>query len=242
MAVQRPFFANGEIYHVVIRAVDPLELFRSEKDNLRFIYSLFTLNSMDSLPALFRKRLGISNFSRPDLETMVNLIEKIGERKVLVEILAFCLMPNHVHLLIRQTQEGGISKFMQKTGTSYGMYYNKKYNRKGHVFQGRYGIVHIKDDEQLKTVFVYIHANPVSLIAPGWKQTGIEDLEKTIQFLENYKWSSYPDYLDNKNFPFLTKRDLLKKIMGGTENCKEFVNSWLEFKHELADLKYLTLE
>ena len=68
MSAQKRFFANQEIYHVVIRAIDPLELFRSEKDNLRFIYSLFAFNNTDFSPELFRKKLTTLNFSRSDLE------------------------------------------------------------------------------------------------------------------------------------------------------------------------------
>lgn len=153
-------------------------------------------------------------------------------------------MPNHAHLLVRQIRDGGVSKFMRKIGAGYGIYYNNKYKRKGHVFQGKYRIVHIETEEQLKTVFVYIHSNPVSLIIPNWKGEGIKikDLKKIIKFLGSYRWSSYPDYLQKENLPSLTSREFLTKIMGGVEGCQEFVNGWLQFKKELADLNQIVLD
>jgi len=157
------------------------------------------------------------------------------KRKLLVEILSFCLMPNHIHLLLRQIREGGISKFMRKIGAGYGGYYNQKYKRKGHLFDGRYRLIHIKNQEQLKTVFVYIHTNPVALIVSDWKDRGLktEELSKAINFLENYKWSSYLDYLDKKNFQSVTEREFLLKVMSSSTKCREFVKGWLQFKTEL---------
>lgn len=242
MVAKRPPLINGEIYHIVVRAIDPIELFRDKRDYFRMIYSLFVFNDENPTSSVFRKR----NVPRSNLGTEISLaIMKSGEkkkRKVLVEILAFCLMPNHIHLLVRQVRNGGISKFMQKLGTGYAMYYNKKYERQGHLFQGRYRIVHVKTQEQLKTLFVYIHTNPVSLIVPHWREKGIEDLKKVIKFLEDYKWSSYPDYLGKKNFSFLTRREFLTKVMSGIDGCQESVNDWLEFKKELADLEKMAIE
>ena len=113
------------------------------------------------------------NVTKQGLVTLGELLKR-RKRKMLVEILAFSLMPNHIHLLIRQLRDGGISKFMQKFG-GYVLYYNKKYGRKGHLFQDKFQAVHIQNEEQLKTAFVYIHTNPVAIIYPGWKEKGIKN-------------------------------------------------------------------
>ena len=163
----------------------------------------------------------------------------------MVEILAFSLMPNHVHLLVKQIREGGISKFMRKIGAGYSAYYNQKHKRVGHVFQGRHKIVHITNDNQLKAVFVYIHTNPVAIICPKWKEEGIKvkDLNKVIKFLEEeYRWSSYPDCLGNKNFPSVTAREWLINEMGGVKEARRLVNDWLQTKKELAELEKVALE
>lgn len=232
MPIKRPQLVNGEIYHIVIRAIEVFKLFRDEKDYLRMVHDLFEFNDEDPVLSSYRNWI---NRARTVLATLSPKFRK--KRKLLVEILAFCLMPNHVHLLVRQLREGGISKFMRKIGAGYGLYYNQKYKRSGHLFQGRYRIVHIKTEEQLKTVFVYIHTNPVAIIVPGWKEKGIkgQDLQKLLKFLENYRWSSYPDYLEKQNFPSLTAREFLTKVMGGVKSCQKFVNSWLRFKKELKE-------
>ncbi|MCK4354861.1 transposase [Candidatus Parcubacteria bacterium] len=241
MPVVRPPLVNGEIYHIVIHAVDPLKLFRDEKNYLRMVHDLFEFNNEN--PASWHYRQYYENRSR-SIDKGFKKIKVKEKRKLLVEILGFCLMPNHVHLLVRQVKDGGISKFMRKIGAGYGIYYNQKYQRKGHIFQGKYRIVHIRNEEQLKTVFVYIHTNPVALVFSKWKEQGIriKDLNKVIKFLEDYRWSSYSDYLQIKNFPSLTSREFLFKIMGGVKGCREFVNDWLQCKKELADYKYITIE
>ena len=151
-------------------------------------------------------------------------------------------MPNHFHLLVRQLVVGGISKFMKKLNGGYGGYFNRKYRRKGYVFQDRFIAVHIKNEEQLKVVFVYVHTNPISLIEPKWKELGIKEPEKAIKFVEDYKWSSYPDYIGKKSFPSLTDRDFILKIMDGEEGCKNFVESWIKYKGRIKEYPNLALE
>lgn len=242
MPIKRPTLITGEIYHIVIRAVEDMNLFRDKGDYFRFIHDLFEFNDENPAISTIRVRQSRSNETRTVLVSLAQ-ISRSKKRKMLIEILAFCLMPNHVHLLIRQIKDGGISKFMRKIGAGYGNYFNKKYERKGHVFQGKFRAVLIKNNEQLKTVFVYIHTNPVSIIIPGWKEKGIQNVQKVIKFLENkYRWSSYFDYLGKKNFPSITTREFLLKIMKDTEGCKEFVGGWLKFKKELADFDDLLIE
>ncbi len=233
MPSKRPPLANGEIYHIVIRAIEGLKLFRDKQDYLRMVHDLFVFNDLKPVSSYFRKEKVTGSFPATFARR---------KREVLVEILTFCLMPNHVHLLVRQIKDGGISAFMKKIGSGYAAYYNQKYKRVGHVFQGRYRLVHIENDKQLYTVFVYIHTNPVAIIFPNWKEKGIKDAKKAIDFVENYKWSSYLDYLGNKNFPSLTSREFLTNTMNGIKGCQEAINSWLEFKKELADLDKVSLE
>jgi len=245
MAIKRPQLVNGEIYHIATRAIEGIELFRDKKDYLRMIHDLFEFNDENFVPSSFR----VGYLRKKDNVTSseaVTLMKSVGEmgkrkRKLLVEILTFCLMPNHVHLLLRQLREKGISKFMQKLG-AYALYFNQRYKRKGHLFQGRYKIVPIKDNEQLKTVFVYIHSNPVSIVVPGWREKGIRNIKKVIRYLEDYRWSSYPDYLGKENFPSITSREFLIKVMRGKEGCREFVNGWLKFKKELANFEEVATE
>lgn len=221
MPIKRPPLINNEIYHIVTRGVSDSLIFKRENDYYRAIFSLYEFNTVE--PVLIRKRRKLrEQFS-----------DSFDDRDLIVEILAFCFMPNHIHLLLRQIKEGGISQFMRKFGAGYAAYFNKKYNRQGHLFQGRFRAVHIKDDNQLKIVFAYIHSNPISLVEAKWKEGIVENPERAIKFLENYRWSSYLDYIGKRNFPSITERAFFLKIMGSEASCGKFVKDLVEYKKRI---------
>ncbi len=235
MPIKRPQLVNNEIYHIVIRGVEDSLIFKDKNDYYRGIFSLFEFNDVKHVLIRDRRRVRIRAKKNGREQFSAN-------RDMLVEVLAFYFMPNHMHMLVRQIKDDGITQFMRKVGTGYATYFNEKYNRKGHLFQSRFRAVHTKTEEQLKTVFVYIHTNGVSLIEPRWKEEGINNPEKVIKFLENYKWSSYPDYIDKKNFPSVTERDFLLEVMGGKEGCRKFVENWIEYKREIKDFSDVEIE
>ncbi len=74
------------------------------------------------------------------------------------------------------------------------MYFNKKYERTGGLFEGKFKSQHVGDDRYLKYLFSYIHLNPVKLIDPAWKESGIKNKNKTLDFLRTYKYASYLDF------------------------------------------------
>ena len=225
MPIKRPPLVNNEIYHLVIRGVGDERIFKDINDYYRGIFSLFEFNNRNPVEISDRRRKRKLQKSKGE--------QFSDTRDRLVDILQFCFMPNHIHLLVRQIADMGITNFMRKLGAGYAAYFNKKYQRKGHLFQGRFYAVHIKNGEQLQTVFVYIHANPVSLIEPNWKENGIRDSRKAIRFLKDYKWSSHQDYIGHNNFPSVTERSLLLGIFGGNEGCGSYMNDWIEYKRKL---------
>lgn len=221
MPIKRPPLINDQIYHIVVRGVSDYPIFRDKADYFRAIFSLYEFNTSKSIE-ISKQREKRKEYKKGGLSS--------DDRDFLVEILSFCFMPNHIHLLLKQIVEDGITQFMRKFGTGYASYINKKYDRKGHLFQGRFRAVHIGNDDQLKTVFAYIHVNPASLVEPKWKDKGIKNSKKVIDFLENYKWSSYQDYIGKRNFPSVTERAFLDEIMGGEVGCGKFVKDWVEYK------------
>lgn len=234
MPIKRPQLVNGEIYHIVIRGVGDSLIFKDTADYYRGIFSLYEFNTSEPVEIRTKRE------QRKNIKATGEQFSDI--RKRLVEILAFYFMPNHIHFLVRQIKDNGISQFMRKFGAGYAGYFNKKYNRKGHLFQGRFRAVQIKTNEQLNNVFVYIHTNGISLIEPKWKKKGIKNPKKVIKFLEDYKWSSYPDYVGKKNFPSVTNRKFLSKVMGGEKGCQGFVENWVKYKGEIKDLSEIILE
>ena len=232
MSVAKRELVNNEIYHLILRGVGDSLIFRTLDDYFRGIFSIYEFNNTCPVDIWLRRKERKEEKILEALEgqTFQNINKK---RDFFVEIIAFCFMPNHIHLLAKQVKDDGISQFMKKVGTGYATYFNKKYKRKGHLFQNRFKSVLIKNEEQLKTVFVYIHTNPISLICPNWKEKGIEDVKRAIEFLENYKWSSYGDYIGKKNFPSVTEREFITKVIGGQEGCKKFIDNWIKYKKEI---------
>lgn len=239
-------FIVGETYHIISRGIDDNLLFKDIDDYYRGIFSIYEFNNAKPVSIKHRREIR-SRFKKAIRDRVsdgldsVSLIEK-DEREKMVEILAFCFMPNHIHLLLKQVQEHGITHFMGKFGAGYGGYFNRKNKRKGYVFQNRFKGVHITDDNQFKIVVPYIFTNPIALIYPGFKEKGIKDTDKVRDFLENYKWSSYLDCIGNKNFPSVTDREFLLEVMDGENGCKGAVENWIQHKKEINQFPEIFLD
>lgn len=233
MPYRKEKFENGDIIHVILRGVGGNLLFENINDYYRGIFSIYEFNNLKAVNIKDR-RIAINRFKnkKKTRGPTSGHLALADSRERMVDLLVFCLMPNHIHLLIKQIRDNGTTEFMRKVGTGYGGYMIRKYNRKGHIFQRSFEAVKIKTEEQLKIVFAYIHANPVSLIYKDWKSIKIEkkDFGKIAEFLENYKWSSYSDYTGVKNFPSVTQREFISELFGGENNCKKFIGDYIKNK------------
>lgn len=106
--------------------------------------------------------------------------------------MADCLMPNHYHLVLEELVDGGVTRFMHKLGTGYTMYFNKKYDRVGSLFQGTFKAVQVDTDEYLQNLLVYVNVvNPGELIEPNLKEKGVKDVEKIMPFAKLFPWSTH---------------------------------------------------
>jgi putative transposase len=155
-------------------------IFKDKQDYIRFVGLLLSCNS--------NKHLKYNN-----LTADTNLLD-IEKGESIVAIGAYCLMPNHFHILLTPLVEDGVTKFMQKVGTAYSMYFNKKYSRTGGLFEGKFRSQYVGDDVYLKYLFSYIHLNPVKLINPTWKENGLKSSSDTLAYLQKYQYSSYLDF------------------------------------------------
>lgn len=236
MPYRKEQFVNDGIYHVILRGLDDNLIFKDVNDYYRGIFSIYEFNNANRIE-IRKRREERKKEKASGVPDSAN-----DKRERLVEVLLFCFMPNHLHLLLKQVKDGGIIRFMNKLGSGYAGYFNRKYNRKGYVFQNRFRSVCIQDDRQFQTIFRYIHANPVSLIEPGWKENGVKEPDKAIKFLEEYKWSSYKDYIGIKNFSSVTNRDFVSETMGGLIGCKEGVEDWIDYKRRLNQDQDVLLE
>ena len=155
MPRQKTQLVNNEIYHICFRAVGDSVIFKDDNDYFRGIFSIYEFNNANFISILRRRRDRITEKKK---EKLYALGERTAseERDCFVEILAFCFMPNHIHLLVRQLKDNGISRFMQKFGGGYALYFNNKYKRRGHLFN-QFKAIHINSNKQLKNVVTYIH-------------------------------------------------------------------------------------
>lgn len=218
-------FAEGEYYHVYNRGVDKRDVFLHRGDYERFLFMLFACND-----------------TRPLLNGGLASIESIPQRDNIVDIVCFCLMPNHYHLLLRQKTEGGISAFMQKIGTAHTMFFNVKYQRSGSLFQGTFKAVHIDADAYLSHLTRYIHLNPAELRESHWKEKGIDQWESTYAFVKNYPWSSYSDYLGQKQFSHILNHNLISELYGSSQDYEIFMKEWLGKDKDISFLSGHTIE
>lgn len=214
MSIRKFSFMPGEFYHVYNRGNSKQKIFHTKSDYEHFISLLYLCNTNLNLNLyISEKTKGFDRYS-------------VEREDLLVDIGAYCLMPNHFHLLLTECEEGGVSKFMQKLSTAYVMYYNKKYSRTGGLFEGKFKSQYIDNDTYLKYIFSYIHLNPIKLIQKNWKEEGIQDREAVIKYLNNYEYSSYLDFLGNN------------RIQGSIINTKPYPNYFENksvFQNEIFD-------
>ncbi|MBI3632822.1 MAG: transposase [Candidatus Vogelbacteria bacterium] len=211
----RPEFIEDGIYHIYNRGTDKRDIFLDDQDYFRFIHYLYACNDVESLEKIDNPIVGGSTYDIKDRERLVN-------------IFCYALMPNHFHLLIQQRKDCGISKFIQKLATGYTMYFNVKNERTGALFQGKFKSKFVDDEKYLETLVNYIHLNPVDTFQSKWKEFGINDYVATKDFLENYRWSSYLDFIDKKNFPSVLDFLAIKENLGEIIEHKETLDRLLK--------------
>jgi len=213
--------APGEYYHICNRAVNKQTIFHDTRDHFRFLFLILYFQS----PMVFQQ-LGrlVKDF------VLSRALDIKGEvvKKRKIELVAFCIMPNHFHLIVKELEEGAIATYMQRVLTAYSKYYNTKYEKFGHVFQGPYRAIHIVSDSQLKYLSSYIHRNPRELVS--W-----------INKEDRYQWSSYQDYIGENRWGDLLLLDIVLGQFKNKGRYHEFVKTstaklLVEELEHLADL------
>jgi len=189
-------FANDEYYHICNRGVDKRKVFLNKKDYLRFLAGMVEFNDIELTGNLHPKR------SFDEIRSFAS--EVLGKREPLVEIVAYCLNPNHYHLILKQLQERGIEKYMHRLGTSYTKYFNIKDERSGALFQGVFKAAHIDSNEYLLHASVYVNCN-----------SEIHGIGET----ESYPWSSFSEYAGGED-GLCDKSSVLGQFKDGADYAK----------------------
>lgn len=218
-------FGVNEFYHIYNRGTDKRPIFLDDIDRQRFSYGLFMLNTP---VAVEMKRVG------GQASDKLFDPKKKKTSETLVDIGAYCLMPNHFHLLVREKREGGLSVFMHKLLTSYSMYFNLKHKRTGALFESPFRAQHVADDDYLRYLFAYIHLNPIKMINPGWPETEIGGMDQAIEHLKGYRFSSYLDYLSEATRPEqkILNRTAFPEYFQKPSEFSELLKDWLLYRAE----------
>ena len=216
MSIMRKYtFTEGEYYHVYSHAIGDMVLFSTDRDYKRFLTTLFVANG----------KRDISHLDRfPDL----NLVSDIKNGKIdigdnLIDIVGFCLMPNHFHLILREKRDGNISLFMHKLLVSYAKYFNLKYKRRGHVFERTFDAKYLNGDNYLLRALAYVHLNPKDI--KGWKGREYK-----------YSWSSFQDYIGENRWRKLLQTDfLLNYFDADRKEMRHFIETARNDNYSLDD-------
>jgi REP element-mobilizing transposase RayT len=213
MSIRKTAFVNNEYYHIFNRGVDKRIIF-DDKSNLYFFFNrLQTLNTIDTSKN--------ANNNRNRNKELIDNDDK------LVDIIAYCLLPNHYHLLVKQLTDGGISKFMQRLGTSYTTYYNQINERSGSLFQGKFKANHLIGDYGLSTVATYVNLN--------YKHHKIDPKTNLVK-------SSIFEYLDEELGDKICNQQEIKNIiheLGGVNHYKQAMQN---FSITFAENKGISLD
>lgn len=205
-------FVNDSIYHIYNRGNEKRRIFHTRRDYSRFIKAAQYYQLEGPKPKF-------SNFFKGGLF-------KPSLDKKIVEILCFCIMPNHFHFMVRQLKDGGIVEFIRKLSNSYTKYYNIKHKRVGPLLQGRFKAVLVENDEQFIHLSRYIHLNPL--------------VSYLVKDLNQFEWSSYQEYTKNSN-GICSKEDILGFFKTSKE-YEQFVLDQIDYGKQLELLKHKIIE
>ena len=212
MPVRSIPFVNGEYYHILNRGVAQMPVFDNAFNYRHFLKTMLYYQ--------------IEN-PKPRFSLFSPTVKLINQDRKIIDIICYCLMPNHFHFLLLQNRNGGISEFVSKLTNSYTKYYNIKNKRSGPLFQGEFKAIHVESEEQLVHLSRYIHLNPlVSYVAKN---------------LETYRWSSYLEFLGHNNSGVCAKKIIFEQFKS-FEEYKEFVLNQEDYGKQLEFIKHQLLD
>jgi putative transposase len=219
MDIRKDPLVNDCYYHVFSRSIAKYLIFNDEDDFLRMI-ELFNLYRFSN----FSYRYSMYSQLKPEIKKAVLERLKI-ENDVYVEIIANCVMPTHIHLILKQITDNGISKFMAKVLNSYARYFNLKHHRTGHLWERKFESVIVLKDEQLLHATRYVHLNATS--------AGL------VKRPEDWFYSSYNQYIQGDEDGLCKYQDLIDL---SPAQYKKFTNDRKSYQQTLSLIKHILID
>ncbi len=226
MARRKTVLATNQLYHVFNRGVNRNPIFSSPKDYERLLLTLRYYRTQ-SVPVKLSRYLTMSIEERERFD--LHIYNTNASQNKLVEIVAYCLMPNHFHLLLRQVADSGISDYLRLVTNSYTRYFNTRHERTGTLVQGAFKAVHVETDDQLMHLSRYIHLNPVA-------GTVIK-----LNDVSDFPWSSLHEYLHVKDNSLSNPKSVLE-LFDGKSAYEKFVLDFADFQQNVIVTKQLAID
>ena len=221
MPTPKRFFENGYFYHVYNKSIDCKKIFYKSSDGQRAMATI-DYYRFKQVPSK------LSEFIKLSPQTKKNHIDNLIKQGNLVKIHAYCLMPDHYHLLLEQSVEGGIKIFISQFQNSFTRYFNTKYDREDYLFRGRFRSVEVVSDEQLLHVHRYIHLNPYS-----------SRIVNNLRDLENYPYSSLSEFLNGPEG--ICDKSILKSF-STRKRYGDFIFNQADYQRHLKEIRKSLLE
>lgn len=209
MSKRKVNFAEGEFYHLYNRGTEKRKIFLDKSDHNYFLFLMYICNTTKSIK-------------------LRDIGKEFDREETIVDIGAYCLMPNHFHILVHEKTEGGISKYMLKLMTGYTMYFNQKYKRTGKLYEGVFKASHASRDNYLKYIYSYIQLNPAKLIDKNWREDRKRNTAKLLDYVFAYPYSSIKEYTEKK-FNIINPAPFPAYFKKPTDHKKE-IFKWLNFE------------
>lgn len=206
-------YIQDGVYHIYNRGIDKRDIFLDEQDYKMFLYYLKSY------------LLPIEQQEKSKLPSSIRRLKSFDLSKQ-IQLLAYCLMPNHFHLLIKQSTERAIVELMKRLGNAYVEYFNRKYDRRGPLFQGRYKASLVTKDIYFIYLSSYIHRNPLDLFSDKLPP------EQQVKKLREFSYSSYPDYLGKRNTAWINKDEIMSIFKDKGERIDSDIDSYQKFVEE----------
>lgn len=232
-------YTVGDFVHIFNRGIRQMPIVNSESDKWRFLKVLRYLNSECFSKNIFRE---LDFLMKSADFQMFQWPKNWPEYKPLVKIVAYCLMPNHFHLLLKEIIKGGISKFMHRFGTALTKYFDIKYEETGRIFQGSYrGKTVSGEIKNLHYLDAYIHVfNPMELYAGGIEKS-LKEFDQAFNYALDYPFCSLGESFGRRKLG-IVERDILKEAFPELKIYKEFAYDALIVRNIREILGKLAIE
>lgn len=224
MPYRRYPIIEGHIYHIFNRSIARQPIFLGQRDYQR---GLDVLNFY----SFAKPGIRFSHYNRLSQKDRKTFYDNLRKNQIKqIQILAFCLMPNHIHLLVKGIHNRGIQTLMTNFQHSYAKYFNTKNKRIGSLFQAMFKAKRIETEEQMLHIARYIHLNPITSY-----------IVRNLTELENYQWSSYIDYLGKRNLD-LVNLEMIRSFFPRINSFKKFTHDQADYQKKLDEIKHLMIE